>query len=62
MYEKLEELRKIKAGFKDKKPVQFGDPKNLNYHAIIGSMPSSISFGDLMKYHNYVREMAGKRA
>ena len=61
MYEKLEKLREIKARLQTKKPLQFGTPRNLGYHAIINSMPSTISFGELVKYHDYVREMAENR-
>ena len=62
IYKKLEKLRESKAGLQTKKPLQSGNPINLNYHAIINSMPRTIPLSDLVKYHDYVREMAGKRA
>ena len=61
MYEKLEKLREIKARLQTKKPLQFGTPRNLGYHAIINSMPRTIPLSDLVKYHDYVREMAENR-
>ena len=60
MYEKLEKLRKSKAGLQTKESLQSGNPMNLNYHAIINSMPRIIPLSDLVNYHDYVREMAGK--
>ncbi|MBI2046736.1 hypothetical protein HYT26_01060 [Candidatus Pacearchaeota archaeon] len=62
MYKKLEKLRESKAGIQTKKPLQSGNSINLNYHAIINSMPCSIPLSDLVKYHNYRHEMDKKKA
>lgn len=64
LYDKLEKLREIKKdrdSQTEKSKMPSGNHKSLIYNAVINSMPRSISFGDLLNYHNYIREMAEKR-